>query len=61
MGAQGRSPLEVFAELQHCFAAGGRLDLGSVVSHTIPLADLNDGIGQLRRADGVRTVVVPGA
>lgn len=42
-------------------AGSGRLDLGSMVSHTIPLADLNDGIEQLRRADGVRTVVVPGA
>lgn len=42
-------------------AESGRLDLGSMVSHTIPLADLNDGIEQLRRADGVRTVVVPGA
>jgi len=42
-------------------AESGRLDLGSMVSHTIPLADLNDGIDQLRRADGVRTVVVPGA
>jgi len=42
-------------------AESGRLDLGSMVSHTIPLADLDDGLEQLRRADGVRTVIVPSA
>ncbi len=39
----------------------GRLDLGSMVSHTIGLGDINDGIDLLRKADGVRTVVLNGA
>ena len=40
-------------------AESGRLDLGSMISHTIPLSGINEGIELLRRADGVRTVVVP--
>jgi S-(hydroxymethyl)glutathione dehydrogenase / alcohol dehydrogenase len=39
-------------------AESGRLDLGSMVSHRIRLADINEGIDRLRLADGVRTVVV---
>jgi S-(hydroxymethyl)glutathione dehydrogenase/alcohol dehydrogenase len=35
-----------------------RLDLGSMVSHRISLSEINDGIDLLRRADGVRTVIV---
>jgi S-(hydroxymethyl)glutathione dehydrogenase / alcohol dehydrogenase len=39
-------------------AESGRLDLGSMVSHRISLSEINDGIDLLRRADGVRTVIV---
>jgi S-(hydroxymethyl)glutathione dehydrogenase/alcohol dehydrogenase len=39
----------------------GRLDLGSMVSHTIGLGDINEGIDRLRNAEGVRTVVLNGA
>lgn len=39
-------------------AESGQLDLGSMVSRRIPLADINDGIDLLTRAEGVRTVVV---
>lgn len=39
-------------------AEAGRLDLGSMVSHRIALADINDGIERLRRTDGLRTVIV---
>ena len=38
-----------------------RLDLGSMVSHTIGLAYINEGIDLLRNAEGVRTVVLNGA
>jgi S-(hydroxymethyl)glutathione dehydrogenase/alcohol dehydrogenase len=38
-------------------AETGRLDLGSMISHRIALADINDGIALLRHADGNRTVV----
>lgn len=40
-------------------AESGWLDLGAMVSHRLPLGELNDGIDLLRRADGVRTVIVP--
>ena len=39
-------------------AESGRLDLASLVSRRIGLAEINDGIELLRHADGVRTVVV---
>jgi S-(hydroxymethyl)glutathione dehydrogenase/alcohol dehydrogenase len=39
-------------------AESGRLDLGSLVSRRIPLDEVNDGIGLLDRAEGVRTVIV---
>jgi S-(hydroxymethyl)glutathione dehydrogenase/alcohol dehydrogenase len=39
-------------------AESGRLDLGSLVSERIGLADINDGIEMLRRVEGVRTVIV---
>jgi S-(hydroxymethyl)glutathione dehydrogenase/alcohol dehydrogenase len=39
-------------------AETGQLDLGSMVSHRIALDEVNDGIEMLRRADGVRTVIV---
>jgi S-(hydroxymethyl)glutathione dehydrogenase/alcohol dehydrogenase len=39
-------------------AESGRLDLGSMVSHRITLDEINVGIDLLRRADGVRTVVM---
>jgi len=39
-------------------AETGLLDLGSMVSQRIKLDDINKGIDQVRRAEGVRTVVV---
>jgi S-(hydroxymethyl)glutathione dehydrogenase/alcohol dehydrogenase len=39
-------------------AEAGLLDLGSMVSQRIKLEAVNDGIGQARRAEGVRTVIV---
>jgi S-(hydroxymethyl)glutathione dehydrogenase/alcohol dehydrogenase len=39
-------------------AETGRLDLGSLVSRHIELDEINDGIGRLDRAEGVRTVIV---
>jgi len=39
-------------------AETGQLDLGSMVSRRIKLAEVNDGIDWLTRADGVRTVIV---
>lgn len=39
-------------------AEAGRLDLGSMVSHRIKLAEINHGIGLVTQADGVRTVIV---
>jgi S-(hydroxymethyl)glutathione dehydrogenase / alcohol dehydrogenase len=39
-------------------AESGQLDLGSMVSERIALADVNHGIEQLTRAEGVRTVIV---
>ncbi|GGV34425.1 alcohol dehydrogenase [Actinomadura cremea] len=39
-------------------AEAGRLDLGSMVSERVPLDRINDGIALVRRAEGVRTVVV---
>ena len=39
-------------------AETGRIDLGSMVSRRITLDQINDGIDGLRRAEGVRTVIV---
>jgi S-(hydroxymethyl)glutathione dehydrogenase/alcohol dehydrogenase len=39
-------------------AESGRLELGSMVSQRIRLDQVNDGIDLLRRAEGVRTVIV---
>ncbi len=39
-------------------AEAGKLDLGSLVSRRIKLEEVNDGIDSLRRAEGVRTVIV---
>jgi S-(hydroxymethyl)glutathione dehydrogenase/alcohol dehydrogenase len=39
-------------------AETGQLDLGAMVSHRIPLKDINHGLDMLTRSDGVRTVVV---
>ena len=39
-------------------AERGRLDLGSMVSKRISLAEVNEGIELLDRAEGVRTVIV---
>jgi S-(hydroxymethyl)glutathione dehydrogenase/alcohol dehydrogenase len=39
-------------------AESGRLDLGSLVSRRISLAEVNEGIELLERAEGVRTVIV---
>jgi S-(hydroxymethyl)glutathione dehydrogenase/alcohol dehydrogenase len=39
-------------------AEAGKLDLGSMVSKHIGLADINEGIALLESAEGVRTVVV---
>jgi S-(hydroxymethyl)glutathione dehydrogenase/alcohol dehydrogenase len=36
----------------------GKLDLGSLVSRTISLAEVNEGIESMNRAEGVRTVIV---
>lgn len=40
-------------------AATGRLDLGRVVSGTLPLEEINDGLDRLRRGEGLRWVVTP--
>ena len=40
-------------------AETGQLDLGSMVSKHISLAEINEGIDRLTRVEGVRTVVVP--
>ncbi len=37
----------------------GRLKLDEIVSGTIPLARINDGLDRLRRGEGVRWVIVP--
>jgi len=37
----------------------GRLKLDEIVSGTIPLAQINDGLDRLRRGEGVRWVIVP--
>lgn len=39
--------------------AGGRLRLDPVVSGTLPLEEINEGLDRLRRGEGVRWVVVP--
>ena len=39
-------------------AEAGKVDLGSMVSRRIELDEVNDGIESLRRAEGVRTVIV---
>jgi Zn-dependent alcohol dehydrogenase len=39
-------------------AEAGLLDLGSMISQRIKLDEINDGIGLLTRAEGVRTVVI---
>jgi len=39
--------------------AAGRLQLEPIVSGTIPLADINEGLDRLRRGEGVRWVVTP--
>jgi S-(hydroxymethyl)glutathione dehydrogenase/alcohol dehydrogenase len=39
-------------------AESGRLDLSSMVSRRIRLEQVNDGLGWLTRAEGVRTVIV---
>jgi S-(hydroxymethyl)glutathione dehydrogenase/alcohol dehydrogenase len=53
-GAQILRDLPRFVRL----AESGRLDLGSMVSERIKLDEVNDGIDMLRRAEGVRTVIV---
>jgi len=39
--------------------AAGTLQLGPIVSGTLPLAQINDGFDRLRRGEGVRWVVAP--
>jgi S-(hydroxymethyl)glutathione dehydrogenase/alcohol dehydrogenase len=39
-------------------AEAGKLDLGSLVSRRISLAEVNEGIESMHRAEGVRTVIV---
>jgi S-(hydroxymethyl)glutathione dehydrogenase/alcohol dehydrogenase len=39
-------------------AEAGKLDLGSLVSRTISLAQVNEGIESMNRAEGVRTVII---
>jgi len=39
--------------------AAGTLQLEPIVSGTIPLADINEGLDRLRRGEGVRWVVTP--
>ncbi|MFI0355017.1 alcohol dehydrogenase catalytic domain-containing protein [Actinomadura sp. 9N407] len=41
-------------------AEAGRLDLGSMVSKRITLDEIHEGIDTVARAEGVRTVIVPG-
>lgn len=38
----------------------GRIQLDPVVTGTVPLEDVNDAADELRRGDGLRSVVVPG-
>lgn len=38
-------------------AERGALDLGSLVTATLPFAQINEGLDRLRRGDGVRTVL----
>lgn len=40
------------------FAETGKLDLGSLVSKRISLADINAGLHMVERADGIRAVIV---
>ncbi|MGF7239280.1 MAG: Zn-dependent alcohol dehydrogenase [Frankia sp.] len=53
-GAQIRRDFPRFIRL----AEAGRLDLGSMISRRIKLDEVNDGIGLLTRAEGVRTVIM---
>jgi S-(hydroxymethyl)glutathione dehydrogenase / alcohol dehydrogenase len=39
-------------------AESGQLDLGALVTSRIKLDEINDGVGSLKRAEGVRTVVL---
>jgi S-(hydroxymethyl)glutathione dehydrogenase/alcohol dehydrogenase len=39
-------------------AESGKLDLGSMVSRRIPLAEINAGLHMVERADGLRAVIV---
>lgn len=39
------------------FWRSGRLDLESMISHRLDLADVNEGLDRLRAADGIRTVL----
>ncbi len=41
-------------------AEAGTLDLGSLVSHRYSLDDVNEAVASTYRADGVRTMIVPG-
>ena len=37
----------------------GRIDLATVVSGALPLAEINTGFDRMRRGEGVRWVVTP--
>ena len=53
-GAQIRRDFPRFISL----AESGKLDLGSLVSQRIGLAEINAGIEMMERADGVRVMIV---
>lgn len=38
-------------------AVSGRMNLGALVTATLPFADINEGLARLRRGEGVRTVL----
>jgi Zn-dependent alcohol dehydrogenase len=47
-----------YPELMRMVEAG-RIRLAPIVSGTLPLAEINEGMDRLRRGEGVRWVVVP--
>jgi S-(hydroxymethyl)glutathione dehydrogenase/alcohol dehydrogenase len=55
-GAQILRDLPKFVRL----VESGRLEVGSMISHTIGLDEVNDGIGRMRSAEGLRTVILHG-
>jgi len=57
VGSLGCRPVD-YAPLVEMVRAG-RIRLERVVTGRVPLAEINSGLDRLRRAEGVRTIVVP--